>query len=113
MADERLDAAAEEAIEDMFGHAATDLVFGDGGAIDEGAAVGAMADHAAGFHLSEHGGDGGVGEVGATGDGFLDGGDGGFLSGPERLHDLELEITEAMKFGLAHGVSMTGVILLR
>src|SRR6185503_3960657 len=92
----------EQAVHQMVGHPARNFLGGDLGAIDEGAALGAVGDEAAGLHFAEHGSDGGISEFGAAAEGVVDVGDSGFALLPEGLEDLQLEIAEAMHFGFGH-----------
>lgn len=103
MADHVGETAFEEAVEDVYRHAAPDLVLGHRRGIDEGATLDPMGDEAADVHLAEHGGDGGVGEIVAAGQGVVDFGHGGFAPGPENFQDLQLKISQSMDFGFAHG----------
>lgn len=97
-------AALEQTVEDVFRHPSTDLLLGNRGSVDEGASVGAVSHQAAWLHFAEHGGDGGIGEARLASEVGVDLGDGGFAAGPEDLHDLELQIAEAMDGGWRHTV---------
>ena len=95
--------AGKKTIYEMIGHVTRDFGGGDGGAVNEAPALRAMADEAAVFHLPQHGGDGGVGELGAAAEGCVDGGDRGLGLVPQDFEDAELEVTEAVGGWLGPG----------
>src|SRR6266496_44819 len=98
----------------MIRHAAGDLLRGHFGGVEERAALGAVRNKAAPFHLVEHGGDGGVSKAGvAIIKRVEDFGDGGFVAFPQHLHDAELEIAEPMRFVFYHSewIITTKVVL--
>lgn len=115
MADHIHQAAFEEPVQDMLGHAPADLIRGDEGSVDEAAALRAVSEEAAGFHFTQHGGDGGVGELGAFSEAIVHLGDGGLALIPEDLKDLELQVPESVDGLIFHRerITTTPLILLR
>ena len=107
-------AAFEETIHKMIGHAAGDVFCRHLRAVDKRPPFRAVNDEPARFHLPQHGGDGGVSE---TGIGVIerieDFGDRRFAALPQHLHDAELEITEPVGFVLCHRfVELTTAVIL-
>ena len=96
------EAAFEEAVEQMLGHVARDRVRVDGRAVDEGPTVRPMGNESARFHLAQHGGDRGVGEVAFLADHFKDIAHARFVLLPKHFHDLELKISQTVRFRFAH-----------
>ncbi len=112
----REQAAFKKAIHQMIRHAAGDLLRGHFGGVEERAALRAVRNEAAPFHLVEHGGDGGVSEPGVVIiERVEDFGNCGFVPFPQHLHNTELEIAEPMRFVFCHGerIITTEVVLSR
>src|SRR6185437_16267880 len=96
------EAALEQAVQQMVGHAACHSVGGDAGPIDEAAAFDTVFDERSCLHFAKHGGDGGVREVVVVRESPMNIGNGCLAALPQHLHDPELEIPKTMDFGFTH-----------
>lgn len=95
-------AAFKQPIHQMVGHAARDFIGGHAGLVNKAPAFKTMFNQTALLHLAQHGCHRGVGKISFLGQRPVNIGNRRFGTTPEHLHDLQLQITQAVCLWFCH-----------